>query len=554
MTSVESRREDYQLTVSARIIDFCRTTTPWYRRLWAVGTLLALREAVEGGEALSAGVITPASLRTIRDLARSLVAKDPALTANEKEILQRSLSGDLHPGGHDSLVVSHVISQIESGYLTRWASIVDDARQRPDPEAAATAVGTHLLDSGLSEAFLDRWWQEQADREPGTVPLGQQISQLNEFILGREESYEVMVPFAEPLPGQAIQLGSWRDQQAVREWLEANGVNPSDHAFTGGFVLSEAARDPEAAIERAAETIDRMDGLLALSAAGAIKPLPFAWIAGTSQEYSLQRSRRFEVPCLSNEMAVYDRSLTAIPVSALELLGVLGRGDPAAAVTASWAALEALLIGPGDSERVVAADRLASIVACVVPRAELADLGRTHMHLDLISELSMRLRSCQTPAEKANVIAKAILADMDVTVADPSDELALRRMRLILNNPRERLAELRRTASTALRRLYRQRNLVLHWGRMRPVALRPAIRTAAPLIGAGVDRIVSGWLAGGDPLRLAARAHVELNVSSKSPDAAVAWLLAEDPPALLPDPRRAAALVRPLAEGGSTPA
>jgi hypothetical protein len=40
-----------------------------------------------------------------------------------------------------------------------------------------------------------------------------------------------------------------------------------------------------------------------------------------------------------------------------------------------------------------------------------------------------------------------------------------------------------------LRRLYRQRNLVLHWGRMNAVGLRAALRTAAPLVGAGMDRI-----------------------------------------------------------------
>jgi hypothetical protein len=63
----------------------------------------------------------------------------------------------------------------------------------------------------------------------------------------------------------------------------------------------------------------------------------------------------------------------------------------------------------------------------------------------------------------------------------------------------------------SIRRLYRQRNLVLHGGRTKAVALGPALRTAAPLIGAGMDRIVHGALVKeSDPLYLAAKAEFEI--------------------------------------------
>jgi hypothetical protein len=66
-------------------------------------------------------------------------------------------------------------------------------------------------------------------------------------------------------------------------------------------------------------------------------------------------------------------------------------------------------------------------------------------------------------------------------------------------------------AAESLRRLYRQRNLVLHGGKTSGVALTASLRTAAPLVGAGLDRLTHAYLTRGiDPLELAARARMEV--------------------------------------------
>ena len=60
-------------------------------------------------------------------------------------------------------------------------------------------------------------------------------------------------------------------------------------------------------------------------------------------------------------------------------------------------------------------------------------------------------------------------------------------------------------------RLYRQRNMVLHGARMDAVALRASLRTAAPLVGAGIDRIIHAHYVGKvAPLPLTARAQIAL--------------------------------------------
>lgn len=65
----------------------------------------------------------------------------------------------------------------------------------------------------------------------------------------------------------------------------------------------------------------------------------------------------------------------------------------------------------------------------------------------------------------------------------------------------------------ALRRFYRQRNILMHGGTTGSIALQTALRTAAPLIGAGLDRVVHAALTEGvDALQLAARARLNIDL------------------------------------------
>ncbi|MCC8598123.1 hypothetical protein LN475_15930, partial [Xanthomonas vesicatoria] len=64
-------------------------------------------------------------------------------------------------------------------------------------------------------------------------------------------------------------------------------------------------------------------------------------------------------------------------------------------------------------------------------------------------------------------------------------------------------------------RLYRQRNLILHGGRLDSVALTASLRTVAKLAGAGMDRITHGhYVQGLSPLELVARANLSLALAN----------------------------------------
>jgi len=72
--------------------------------------------------------------------------------------------------------------------------------------------------------------------------------------------------------------------------------------------------------------------------------------------------------------------------------------------------------------------------------------------------------------------------------------------------------------STVFRGLYRNRNIVLHGGKTDAVGLRSSLRNAAPLVGAGMDRIAHAWFVEGlEPVQIAARAAVRL-ATAGAPD------------------------------------
>jgi len=86
-------------------------------------------------------------------------------------------------------------------------------------------------------------------------------------------------------------------------------------------------------------------------------------------------------------------------------------------------------------------------------------------------------------------------------------------MSVVLANPHKELGDVRAVFELVLRRLYRQRNIVVHGGTTASAAMEATLRTAAPLVGAGLDRLVHAKLAATlGPLELAARADNSLEL------------------------------------------
>ncbi len=221
--------------------------------------------------------------------------------------------------------------------------------------------------------------------------------------------------------------------------------------------------------------------------------------------------------------ALYREDLIFAPINyksidaAVELLSHLDSGSPAAAIAGGWGAIEGLLADPND--RASAADNLAALVACSLPRAELTKLAYK-AKVDCID------RKHNTNRERSRLVAELILKDQLRDLDSLGDRAAVFRMRKILANPHSSLLEIKEELAEALHRLYRQRNLILHGAKLDGVSLTASLRTVSRIVGAGMDRITHGEYVGKmRPLELVALANQSLSMIAERPALACVEML-----------------------------
>ncbi|QKW66090.1 hypothetical protein HUT15_36815 (plasmid) [Streptomyces sp. NA03103] len=324
-------------------------------------------------------------------------------------------------------------------------------------------------------------------------------------------------------------LEHWYDKGKVVAWLREHSHDTAGVRPGGGFVYRFDALDAFSAAEQARQMLERMSARSQFlrKDRGGVEPLPHIWVANHPRPIPLDPpARGADVLTLVNEGHLYQVAGARSRIDdALELAAAVNRGPMSPAVAGAWAAVESLLTHPDDpqgekerSGKAVAADRMAAIIACSWPRAELTALAHRHKPRAQ-DDLGRGIAACSTNQERARLVAGALHAGgvtaLDFTRASTkySDRPAAQRMADLIQDPRPVLGDVAGAFRIALRRLYRTRNIILHGGATQGIALEASLRTAAPLVGAGLDRIVHASYAEGlVPLDLAARAEVALRL------------------------------------------
>jgi hypothetical protein len=139
--------------------------------------------------------------------------------------------------------------------------------------------------------------------------------------------------------------------------------------------------------------------------------------------------------------------------------------------------------------------------------------------------LAATLQEATTNTRASGKLAEKLAAG-PVQFTDVSDAAAVERLRTLVLSPRSGLLDLEHHLQRSMRRLYRVRNLVLHNAATDSLTLTAALRSSAPLLGAGIDRVVRGaLLLEIDPLDLAARARVAIDNADHLGPRALADLL-----------------------------
>lgn len=151
---------------------------------------------------------------------------------------------------------------------------------------------------------------------------------------------------------------------------------------------------------------------------------------------------------------------------------------------------------------------------CSLPRAELTPLAYEHLK-NADDDLATALRATTTNRDMVRTVEHHLSSGGRLNLSTGSGVAAQDRILAIMVDPAAHLSRIRSYVTESLRRLYNQRNTIVHAGSLRSAVLPATVRTSLSLVGAGLDRIVhtllqtNGELA---PLSLVARAETELRL------------------------------------------
>ncbi len=521
----------FESLVAARLQEFFDVRAPWHRRLWATGLILTLREVLEASEMVAAKVLFQNSVRTLADTGIVLAGTDPGVVSGDpgvgtpayKRKLHRLLQSDLLAGSIEYLELSQIATDLESRYLQNWSTAIAEhaaGTRALKAERTARAIASHLLDIGLSSEFLYGWFRYAFKTNPTPQTLAEIVTEAHILAQQAPKEYEVLILFREFPANAAGMPEGWIAAPEVISFLNEEGYPTEGIRQMGGIWIKVNARDPRSAVQAVAEILDRFSSRVQLATSGQLMPLPDVYLKGSRKSYPLhQKRRRVEVEALFRESQLYSIGQGVSRVdSAIELLSPLDSSSPSTAVAGGWAAIEAILTAPGDEDRLQAGYRMANLVTASFARAELTALSYRIQRLG--GPLATTLAACPTNRDRALEVLRQLRAGTPLALTDPADLAAVERMRELLVEPQKRLNDISVHLSTVFRGLYRNRNIVLHGGKTNAVGLRSSLRNAAPLVGAGMDRIAHAWFVEGlQPVQIAARANVRL-ATVGAPDAA----------------------------------
>lgn len=512
----------FESLVAARLLEFFDIRAPWHRRLWATGLLLTLREILEASEMVVSRVLFQNSVKALADTAIVLAGSDPGVgSSTYKKKLHALLLSDVKFKSIEYLELLQLANDIEDRYLQSWSSALSAHSVSPSnlkAERTARAIGSHLLDLGFSAEFLFGWWRWHIHKNATSQTLAEIVSEAHNLTHKPPRAFEILVVFREAPPNKDGNPEGWMTAQDVIQWLKGTNFQTEGLRQIGGMWLNVTARDVWGAVQAAAEIVDRFASRVQLGTRGQLLPLPDVYIKNSPKTYPLrQRRRRVEVDALHREDQLYSSGKSVSRVdSAIELLSPLDSSSPSTAVAGGWAAVEAILTAPGDEDRLSAGYRMAALVTSSFPRAELTSLSYKLEALG--GSLAASIAACPTNRDRAAHVLQHIRTGLPVHLNDPADVAAVDRLKDVLADPKKKLSDINTHLSTVFRGLYRNRNIVLHGGKTDAVGLRSSLRNAAPLVGAGMDRIAHAWFVEGlEPVQIAARAGVRL-ATAGAPD------------------------------------
>jgi hypothetical protein len=497
-----------------RLLEFVAPSPPWNRSLWSIGLVLGLRELHEACTAIRGGMLSEPSAKQMCTALMRRIGREPALSADEKTFLRLQISSVPRADGPAHFALAQMADLIETDYLNRCAQVTSAANFAV--EHFARNVAAHLLDLGFSPKHLHKLIRAHLGSQT-PVTLADLCEDLHaEVARSPLRAFEVLIAFSKfPKMNQGVPP-EWLKGEAIGNWLASNNFPAGTSLPPVGVLLTVEARDSSAAAQAAREISDRFAARARIATGSQLHRVPWIWVAGDGEPHPLAgESRGVRVKELDRERRIFSTEAATDSVdAAIELMAHLDESSPPAAIAGGWAAIEGLLAS-SPNDRSSAADNLAVLVACSFPRAELTGLCFRAGKED--PSVLAKLETAPTNRDRSKVMAQLILTGEPMSLRSAPERAAVERVSKLLRDPHGELVTIKDTIAEAFHRLYRQRNLILHGGRLDSVALKPSLRTVSKLAGAGLDRITHGhYVQSVLPLELVARAELAIALINKA--------------------------------------
>jgi hypothetical protein len=530
---VSAEQSGLQRIVAERMLELIDARSPWHRSLWQLGTVHAISEVLECTNATWDGTIpTDQAQKHLAERCKIQVLSDVGIGPLE---IREKLAGKLGQLGPKKLTAGQLmlVKEIEElatrakrDYLLRWKDHAEASElSRVSVEKTARLVVSHFLDDGFDRRHIHGWIKATLGGSHDGV-LTYLLQQGHAMCRQSEESYRFAVPVQRGnrehliksveellLPPEEIEVlkaetaasaGSGFARSALTRLLDQKPAAVIGQTFT--------ARDPHAAIAKVDEWIRKVEARSIVGSGGHGIVFGRVVLDRTSMKIRdrISQSSSIRVPALDRH-GLYAQELDAQLDNALGLLSSYRSLSPIASVATTWAAVEGLLGHPG-AKGTDSADGLAAIVACSFPRAELEDL--LHQPLTDAAQAAGLLNELDGAegSERARILHTALKTHGSEIFSEACDVAAAERVLQVASDPKGTISRVRDYFSDVFRRLYYQRNFVMHAAKFDSVSLQSTIRSAPKLVAAGLDRVVHAQHVRTpvEPLGLAARARNEI--------------------------------------------
>ncbi|MDV7991590.1 integrase [Rhodococcus sp. IEGM 1374] len=487
----------------SRMLELTSTDTPWNRRLWRSSTLRLAQEVLD--ECVNPD-LPESALKDIKSHFEQAMGTDPGIADRGKSVKKHlnDIKGGVSSASHSWIALEAHLKRMHLDYLTNWASEFENGRP-VEVEGAARRITAHILDAGYHKSSLYTWIRA-LQKESDDTTVADFLRAAGGRLALPERDFTFCVPIS-TIPPFVVAGGAspgWLSAQETREWKKSHAPNADSIRHQGAILLTVKARDINGAVDRVRAQIFDLQTKFELGARHPIRICDRMWSKDKKNAYGTQATDRIiEVRTFELSGGIRELTTPDFIVSALALVQPLRTSPPHIAVMSGWSAIESLLVGVGDHPDVLAAGRFATIVAASMIRAEFTQLAWTYAE-QFDDAVATQIKGCADNVDRAKLFQMRACSS-DIVFTRETDNLALKRIKPALGDPRGALEKAQNILRREFVRLYRKRNLIAHAGQTQEQTLHSTTETVSPLIGAGVDRVVYvGLKFGMKPIQLSA--------------------------------------------------